>query len=171
MHQPALLLYGVQTLTKYHQQLERLQLRIYFPNQSPSEYHSIKSKMPMPLPVLMSRTRERPGGDEEASSTLTLGEFSNVPSLSLSEARILIKAVLDNRRATRRKIDETEILVKTQDYLDVFARFKQKENIEAVERLLISRAEFESFERSQLGQFQCSGLFPSEKETQTDGST
>jgi len=42
-------------------------------------------------------------------------------------------------------------LVKTQDYLDVFARFKQKENIEAVERMLATHDELEYFERSQLG--------------------
>jgi len=33
----------------------------------------------------------------------------------------------------------------------VFARFKQKENIEAVERLLLARDGLDSFERSQLG--------------------
>ena len=42
-------------------------------------------------------------------------------------------------------------LIKTQDYLDIFARFKQKENIEAVERMLTSHTELELFERSQLG--------------------
>ena len=42
-------------------------------------------------------------------------------------------------------------LIKTQDYLDVFARFKVKENIEAVERMLTSHTEMELFERSQLG--------------------
>ena len=42
-------------------------------------------------------------------------------------------------------------LVKTQDYLEVFARFKEKENIEAVERLLSAHTELEFFERSQLG--------------------
>lgn len=98
-----------------------------------------------------SRAREKPAGDEEASSTLVLGEFDGVPSLSLSEARLLINAVMEHRRKTSRKVEETETLVKTQDYLDVFARFKQKENIEAVERLLASRGEFEPFERSQLG--------------------
>lgn len=44
-------------------------------------------------------------------------------------------------------------MIKTQDYLDVFARFKQKENIEAVERMLASHDELELFERSQLGTF------------------
>ena len=33
----------------------------------------------------------------------------------------------------------------------MFARFKQKENIEAVERMLAARVELELFERSQLG--------------------
>jgi len=100
-----------------------------------------------------SRTRERPAGDEEASAVLSLGEFQAVPSLSLSEARILIKAVLDYRKNNNSQLQETETLVKTQDYLDVFARFKQKENIEAVERLLLGRAELDSFERSQLGEW------------------
>lgn len=76
-----------------------------------------------------------------------------MPSLSLSEARILIKAVLDYRKINQRDVQETETLVKTQDYLDVFARFKQKENIEAVERLLLGRQELDSFERSQLGEY------------------
>jgi len=37
------------------------------------------------------------------------------------------------------------------DYLEVFARFKDEENIKAVERLLNSHTELEMFERSQLG--------------------
>lgn len=43
-------------------------------------------------------------------------------------------------------------LTKTLDYLEVFARFKDEENIKAVERLLNSHTELESFERSQLGE-------------------
>ncbi|KAI9819533.1 MAG: RNA polymerase B [Pycnora praestabilis] len=97
-----------------------------------------------------SRTREQPQGDEEAAMELKLGEFQNVPTLTLSEARLLINAVMDHRKQ-QRKVEETEMLVKTQDYLDVFARFKQKENIEAVERMLAAHSDFESFERSQLG--------------------
>lgn len=42
-------------------------------------------------------------------------------------------------------------LTKTLDYLDIFARFKDEENIKAVERLLNSHTELEMFERSQLG--------------------
>ena len=44
-------------------------------------------------------------------------------------------------------------LSKTLDYLEVFARFKDEENIKAVERLLNSHTELEMFERSQLGMF------------------
>ncbi|KAI4124536.1 MAG: hypothetical protein LQ338_004747 [Usnochroma carphineum] len=97
-----------------------------------------------------ARTREKPSGDEEATADLKLGEFQNVPTLTLSEARLLITAVMDHRKSIR-KVDETETLVKTTDYLDVFARFKQKENIEAVERMLTAKQELELFERSQLG--------------------
>lgn len=43
------------------------------------------------------------------------------------------------------------MLVKTTDYLDHFARFKRKENVEAVERLLSAHKELAKFERAQLG--------------------
>lgn len=43
------------------------------------------------------------------------------------------------------------MLSKTQIYLDHFARFKRKENVEAVERLLSAHKELAKFERAQLG--------------------
>lgn len=43
------------------------------------------------------------------------------------------------------------MLTKTQIYLDHFARFKRKENVEAVERLLSAHKELAKFERAQLG--------------------
>jgi len=46
-------------------------------------------------------------------------------------------------------------LIKTQDYLDIFARFKQPETITAVEQMLTSHLELELFERSQLGSLCC----------------
>lgn len=42
------------------------------------------------------------------------------------------------------------ILVKTEDYLEVFARFKRAENVNAVEAIL-SGSGLERFEQSQLG--------------------
>ncbi|KAL6720772.1 hypothetical protein ACLMJK_002697 [Lecanora helva] len=102
----------------------------------------------------VSRSRDKTAGDEEATTDLKLGEFQNVPTLTLSEARLLINAVMDHRKQ-QRTVEETETLIKTQDYLDVFARFKQKENIEAVERMLTAHTELELFERSQLGSLCC----------------
>jgi len=45
------------------------------------------------------------------------------------------------------------MLIKTMDYLDHFARFKRKENVEAVERLLSAHQELAKFERAQLGTY------------------
>ncbi|KAF3481910.1 polymerase II polypeptide D [Arthroderma uncinatum] len=101
------------------------------------------------------RKRELPQSELEATSQLKLGEFQNVPTLSLSEARLVINKVLDLRRKGENKFEERETLIKTQDYLEVFARFKEKENIEAVERLLSAHTELEFFERSQLGSLCC----------------
>ena len=54
-----------------------------------------------------ARVRERATGDEEATSDLKLGEFQHVPTLTLSEARLLINAVMEHRKASR-KVEETE---------------------------------------------------------------
>lgn len=54
-----------------------------------------------------ARTREKITGDEEAAADLKLGEFQNVPTLTLSEARLLINAVMDHRKG-QRKVEETE---------------------------------------------------------------
>ena len=43
------------------------------------------------------------------------------------------------------------MLNQTLNYLDHFARFTQKENVEAVERLLSAHKDLAKFERAQLG--------------------
>jgi DNA-directed RNA polymerase II subunit RPB4 len=43
------------------------------------------------------------------------------------------------------------MLRQTQDYLDAFARFRKKETVEAVERLLSAHKELSKYERAQLG--------------------
>lgn len=60
--------------------------------------------------ALTSRTREKNAGDEEATADLKLGEFQNVPTLTLSEARLLINAVMDHRKQ-QRKVEETEYVL------------------------------------------------------------
>jgi len=46
---------------------------------------------------------------------------------------------------------DSRVLTKTKDYLEVFARFKKKENVSAVERLLNTETNLVPFEKSQLG--------------------
>jgi len=98
-----------------------------------------------------SRPKRPPIGDEEAGVTLNLGEFQDVPSLNMSEARTIINAVITRRRTLSKKLGESETLLKTQEYLELFARFKQQEHVQAVEQLLTSRQELDRFEKSQLG--------------------
>lgn len=55
-----------------------------------------------------SRSREKPVGDEEATTELRLGEFQGVPTLTLSEARAVIEAVIHHRKSAGGKVQETE---------------------------------------------------------------
>ncbi|OIW34986.1 hypothetical protein CONLIGDRAFT_627022 [Coniochaeta ligniaria NRRL 30616] len=98
-----------------------------------------------------SRPKPPPPGEEEASTVLKLGEFQDVDTLTLSEASLVINALLAKRKKDRKDRNETEILNKTLDYLDAFARIKGKENVEAAERLLSARKELTKFERAQIG--------------------
>ncbi|PBP26220.1 RNA polymerase Rpb4 family protein [Diplocarpon rosae] len=109
----------------------------------------------MAQPAATSRSREPPQGDEEASSELKLGEFQDVDALTHSEAALVINALVMKRRVDKKNVNETELLMKTTDYLDHFARFKRKENVEAVERLLSAHKELAKFERAQLGSLCC----------------
>jgi DNA-directed RNA polymerase II subunit RPB4 len=102
-----------------------------------------------------SRPKPPPTGEEEAGTVLKLGEFQNVDTLTLSEANLVINALIAKRNKDRKGANETEILTLTRDYLDTFARFKKKENVEAVERLLSARKELTKFERAQLGSLCC----------------
>lgn len=114
--------------------------------------------MPNPaIPAPTARTKEAQHGDEEAGPELRLGEFQNVSSLTLSETRELIRAVLQHREDTGKKIPETEVLTKTREYLDIFSRFKQRESIQAVERILSQQSGLAAFEKSQLGTLCCEG--------------
>jgi DNA-directed RNA polymerase II subunit RPB4 len=101
-----------------------------------------------------SRSKPPPPGEEEAGAVLKLGEFEDVDTLTLSEASLVINALMAKRRKDRKDRNETDVLNKTLDYLDAFARFKQKENVEAVERLLSAHAkQLTKFERAQIGKF------------------
>ncbi|KAK4224602.1 DNA-directed RNA polymerase [Podospora fimiseda] len=102
-----------------------------------------------------ARSKPPPPGEEEASAILKLGEFEDVDTLTLSEASLVINALISKRRKDRKDRNDTEALNKTLDYLDAFARFKQKENVEAVERLLSAHKELTKYERAQIGSLCC----------------
>ena len=98
-----------------------------------------------------SRPKPPPPGNERAEAELNLGEFQGVDTLTLSEAALVLNALVAKRRNDRKNVNETEMLNTTLNYLDHFARFTQKENVEAVERLLSAQGNLEKFERAQLG--------------------
>ncbi len=63
---------------------------------------------PVPVPDPTHRKRELPQNELEATSQLKLGEFQTVPTLSLSEARLVINKVLDLRKKGDHKFEERE---------------------------------------------------------------
>ncbi|KFY10529.1 hypothetical protein V492_04971 [Pseudogymnoascus sp. VKM F-4246] len=103
------------------------------------------------------RKRAPPQGDEEAGADLKLGEFQDVDALTHSEAALVINALVAKRKMDKdsKRVNDSEMLNKTLEYLDHFARFKRKENVEAVERLLSAHQELAKFERAQLGSLCC----------------
>lgn len=97
------------------------------------------------------RGRGDAAGDEEAGVELKLGEFQNVTTLTLSEARLIIDAIVEHRKKHKIALNETETLTKMRAYLDVFSRFKDREDCDSIDNLLRTRNDLAGFERSQLG--------------------
>lgn len=55
-----------------------------------------------------SRAKAQPAGNEEATNVLNLGEFQEVDTLTLSEAALVINALVAKRRNDRKNVNETE---------------------------------------------------------------
>lgn len=66
------------------------------------------AKMSVQLPPPTHRKRTLPQGELEAASTLKLGADQNTHTLSLSEARLVIHKVLENKRRGGNKYEEPE---------------------------------------------------------------
>jgi DNA-directed RNA polymerase II subunit RPB4 len=98
-----------------------------------------------------ARAKPTAAGIEEADREIKLGEFQDVVTLTLSEAHLVIDAVITKRRKERKDRNETEVLLQTLDYLDTFARYKHKENVEAAENLVKELPNLTLFERAQIG--------------------
>ncbi|EEB05444.1 DNA-directed RNA polymerase II complex subunit Rpb4 [Schizosaccharomyces japonicus yFS275] len=92
---------------------------------------------------------------EEDAGQLKLGpEFENEDMLTVSEAKILVETVLAQRsRETGGEVPMTDVMKKTMEYFNIFARFKTQEATYACERILGNR--FHKFERAQLGTLCC----------------
>ncbi|ETN37333.1 uncharacterized protein HMPREF1541_08324 [Cyphellophora europaea CBS 101466] len=98
-------------------------------------------------------SREQPTAstDLEAGRELKLGEFADVETLSLSEARIVLQRTLEMRQKRGEPFDESDTMVKTRDYLEIFAVFKDLSVAEQVEQLINSLGnDLVKFEKSQL---------------------
>lgn len=57
-----------------------------------------------------SRPKPAPPGNEEATANLNLGEFQNVDTLTLSEASLVLNALVAKRRNDRKNVNETEFV-------------------------------------------------------------
>lgn len=55
-----------------------------------------------------SRSKSQTTGNEEASTTINLGEFQEVDTLTLSEAALIVNALVSKRRQDRKNVNETE---------------------------------------------------------------
>lgn len=55
-----------------------------------------------------SRPKPPPPGNEEATAHLNLGEFQNVDTLTLSEAALVLNALVAKRRNDRKNVNDTE---------------------------------------------------------------
>jgi len=64
--------------------------------------------MPAPAPADHARQRELPQAELEAAAELKLGEFQNIPSLTLSEARLIINTILRSRTERKQEVPMTE---------------------------------------------------------------
>lgn len=80
------------------------------PTTSPAHAAACESEKGRP-PIMsnkMSRPKPPPPGNEEASANLNLGEFQNVDTLTLSEASLVLNALVAKRRNDRKNVNETE---------------------------------------------------------------
>lgn len=55
-----------------------------------------------------SRPKPTPPGQERADHILDLGEFQHVDTLTLSEASLVINALVSKRKGDRKNVNETE---------------------------------------------------------------
>lgn len=101
----------------------------------------------------LSRRRPQPSGDEEATSQLKLGDMDATPALSVAECKVLLDQLASRQGA--RPTSQSDVYVKTREYVDVFARFKDPKTVTQVDAItagLLGRG-LGHYERAQLGKW------------------
>jgi DNA-directed RNA polymerase II subunit RPB4 len=105
-------------------------------------------------PAAPSRQSPTSSTDIEASAVLKLGDFADIPCLNISEARIILQKTLDTRKQKGAVMRETETLVKTRDYLEIFSTFKEIPDAQALEGIVnVHSKVLTNFEKSAIGMF------------------
>lgn len=116
------------------------------------------------VPPQLSRRKPPPTGDEETTIALKLGEYTDVPCLSVSEANVLLNRIIeartkeDNNGNRGQPMPNSDVFIKTKDYLDVFARFRTDQAVTQVDQMsqrLVDDNSLKHFERAQLGMLPC----------------
>lgn len=107
------------------------------------------------LPEILSRRRAKPSGDEEATTTIKLGEFTDDATLSVSEARALLNVLIEQRRQDPSipPPPNTDVFVKTRKYMNQASRHKSHAAADQVSRIsgrLMASGLVTGFERAQL---------------------
>lgn len=101
-----------------------------------------------------SRQTPSSAAEIEASAVLKLGDFADIPCLNISEARIILQKTLDTRQQKGAVMRETETLIKTRDYLEIFSVFKEIPDAQALEAIVnVYSKELTNFEKSAIGRF------------------
>ncbi|GAB1733048.1 hypothetical protein KC367_g6066 [Hortaea werneckii] len=103
----------------------------------------------------LSRRRPQPSGDEEATSQLKLGDMDATPALSVAECKVLLDQLASRQGA--RPTSQSDVYVKTREYVDVFARFKDPKTVTQVDAItagLLGRG-LGHYERAQLATLCC----------------
>ncbi|KAF2636147.1 hypothetical protein P280DRAFT_158735 [Massarina eburnea CBS 473.64] len=111
-------------------------------------------------PKMVSRPKPPVQQEEELGAEPKLGDFEGEHPLSISEARAVVTAI----HAARRKRDpgtnplggdrvhnDSQSIQQFVDYIDMFARYKQTENLHAVGGIFDANDKINPIERAMLG--------------------
>ncbi|WPG97748.1 Hypothetical protein R9X50_00052900 [Acrodontium crateriforme] len=113
---------------------------------------------PTPLPPVLSRKRPQPTDDENAYD-LRLGDMADVPTLSVAECNELLNKLAERSNADPNNTrNNSEIYLKTREYVSLFARFKDGKTVAQVDTIssrLLNVPGIQNFERAQLATLCC----------------